>query len=149
LEFSNVFLYTASEREQTMTDILSDYEKAMSVIDGLSGEYQKWVRADLDRLEKAFNKAKDDKERREELIREDVFRAAHDMKGQGATFGYELITTVGNHLCRYIEKQDQFKDKEMSAVETHIRFLRQIIEEKLTGQGGEKGSKILKEIEVL
>ena len=133
-----------------MTDILSDYEKAMDVIDGLSDEYQKWVHADLERLDMAFSGAqKESGKRREKLIREDVFRAAHDMKGQGATFGYELITTVGNHLCRYIERQEEFGNDEMSAIDTHIRFLHQIIDEKLTGQGGSKGSRILEQIEGL
>jgi len=133
-----------------MTDILSDYEKAMGVIEGLSDEYQKWVHADLERLDTAFSKAENESGKlREKLIREDVFRAVHDMKGQGATFGYELITTVGNHLCRYIERQEKFGKDEMSAIDTHIRFLHQIIDEKLTGQGGKKGSEILEKVEVL
>ena len=133
-----------------MTDILSDYEKAMGVIEGLSDEYQKWVHADLERLDTAFSKAKNESGKlREKLIREDVFRAVHDMTGQGATFGYELITTVGNHLCRYIERQEKFGKDEMSAIDTHIRFLHQIIDEKLTGQGGKKGSEILEKVEVL
>ena len=133
-----------------MTDILSDYEKAMGVIEGLSDEYQKWVHADLERLDTAFSKAENESGKlREKLIREDVFRAAHDMKGQGATFGYELITTVGNHLCRYIERQKKFGKDEMSAIDTHIRFLHQIIDEKLTGQGGARGSEILEKVEVL
>ena len=131
-----------------MTDMLSDYEKAMNVIEGLSEEYQKWVRADLERLDTAFAKAQNESGSvREKIIREDVFRATHDMKGQGATFGYDLITTVGNHLCRYIERQTSFGDVQMIAIETHIRFLHQIIDEKITGNGGKKGSEILKQAE--
>ena len=100
-------------------------------------------------MDTAFAKAQNESGSvREKLIREDVFRATHDMKGQGATFGYDLITTVGNHLCRYVERQTNFDDVQMIAIEAHIRFLHQIVDEKITGNGGKKGSEILKQVEV-
>ncbi len=123
-----------------MNDTLSDYDKAMQVINDLSKEYEKWSAADLDRLTEAYDQASCvSSEKREQLIREDVFRAAHDMKGQGATFNYTLITDIANHLCRYIERQTDFQEKQLNEIGLHITFMREILEKKLTGDGGERG----------
>ena len=33
---------------------------------------------------------------------EQVFQIAHDIKGQGGSFGYDLMTLIANELCRLI-----------------------------------------------
>jgi chemotaxis protein histidine kinase CheA len=38
-----------------------------------------------------------------DLTRQALFRAAHDIKGHGATFGYPMAADVANSLCRAIE----------------------------------------------
>ena len=99
-----------------MGSLQDDYEKAMDVLADLALEYENWVRADLQRLQAIFKQAEAlDGEKRTHLIQTDLFRVAHDMKGQGATFDYDLITQIGNHLCRYIEKKSSFGSMEMAA----------------------------------
>ncbi len=133
-----------------MNDILSDYDKAMQVINDLSKEYEKWSAADLERLTQAYDEALyAPSERQCQLIQEDIFRAAHDMKGQGATFNYGLITDIANHLCRYIEHQTVFQEKQLNDIGLHITFLREILEKKMTGDGGERGIEMWKIIQEL
>lgn len=36
-----------------------------------------------------------------------LFRIAHDMKGQASTFGYPVITSVADSLCRFVEKIEE------------------------------------------
>ena len=131
-----------------MNDILSDYDKAMQVINDLSKEYEKWSAADLERLTQAYDEALyAPSERQCQLIQEDIFRAAHDMKGQGATFSYELITQIGKHLCRYVERKSFFGPAEMEAVSKHIQALAFVIDHRLTGDGGAEGQKLAAQIE--
>ena len=127
-----------------------EYNKAMAVLDDLAKDYVIWVQEDLKNLENTYSKAcATSGAERERIIRETLFRVVHDMKGQGATFGYDLVTDIGNHLCRYIERQDNFDAPQMEAVETHIKALRQIIDSKLTGDGGAQGQDLKEKVEVL
>ena len=127
-----------------------EYNKAMAVLDDLAKEYVVWVQQDLKNLEDTYLKACEAVGgEREKIIRETLFRVAHDMKGQGATFGYDLVTDIGNHLCRYIERQETFDKPEMEAIEIHIKALRQIIDSKLIGDGGNQGQDLKAKVETL
>ena len=133
-----------------MTDILNDYEKAMAVLDDLSKDYLVWVQTDLKNLENAFFQALQvDGEQIVSLIRDKLFRTAHDMKGQGATFGYDLVTDIGNHLCRYIERFDNFDEKQMDEIKIHINALRQVLDERLIHDGGNTGALLKQKVEAL
>ena len=123
-----------------MNGMLDEYNKAMAVLSDLAKDYVVWVQKDLQNLEDAYSQAVDaSADVREEIVRNSLFRIVHDMKGQGATFGYDLITDIGNHLCRYIERQDVFEETQMNAIKMHIQALRQIIEHKLVADGGNEG----------
>ena len=131
-----------------MSNTLDEYSKAMAVLDDLAKEYVVWVQQDLKNLEDTYSQAcSASGDVRDEIIRENLFRIAHDMKGQGATFGYELVTDIGNHLCRYIERQDTFDEPQMEAVEIHIKALRQIIDKKLIADGGKEGQDLKNKVE--
>ena len=131
-----------------MVSLQDDYEKAMDVLADLAKEYETWVLSDLQHLNDVFVKAQSvEGIERAKLIQSDLFRIAHDIKGQGATFDYDLMTQVGNHLCRYIEKKSSYGEKELDDIETHICALNQIIKGHLKGDGGEMGQKLLSHIE--
>ncbi len=124
-----------------------DYENAMNVLSELAGEYEKWVRGDLKHLMEVFEKAKSlNGNQRVQVIQSELFPIAHDVKGQGATFDYDLITQVADHLCRYIEKKSSYGPKELDDIELHIVILNKIIDAHLTGDGGESGLKLLSQI---
>ena len=131
-----------------MSGTLDEYNKAMAVLDDLAKEYVVWVQQDLKNLEDTYAQSvASSGDSRYKIIRESLFRVAHDMKGQGATFGYDLVTDIGNHLCRYIEKQEKFDEPQMKAVEAHVKALRQIIDHKLTGDGGKEGQDLKAQVE--
>jgi HPt (histidine-containing phosphotransfer) domain-containing protein len=66
----------------------------------LSGDFARWMESECARLDAA---------RREvaagftEKTRDELFRAAHDIKGEAATFGFPLVEPVAASLCRLIE----------------------------------------------
>ena len=129
---------------------LTEYEKAMDVLNNLAKDYEVWVQSDLQNLKNAYQKAEQKSENeRSDIMMHEVFKIAHDMKGQGATFGYDLITDIGNHLCRYIEKQTKFEGPQMLTVKTHIDVLDEILNTHLTGDGGKRGAVLKSKIEAL
>ena len=122
---------------------MTEYEKAMEELNNLAKDYEIWVQTDMQNLKDAYSKAQNaDGNTRVDIMMKEVFKVAHDMKGQGATFGYDLITDIGNHLCRYIEKQTSFEDAQMEAVKCHIDAMEEILNTHLTGDGGARGAEL-------
>ena len=80
--------------------------RAEKVIANLAGDYVNWAKEDLVKLENAYAKLKKGDGDQKELLL-GVFNVAHDMKGQGGSFDYELMTAVGDKLCRLVEKLDK------------------------------------------
>ncbi|MFC1673188.1 phosphorelay protein [Pseudomonadota bacterium] len=116
--------------------------KAEDVIANLADDYLDWVKEDFVRLEAAYEKLKagegDDKENLDA-----VFQIGHDMKGQGGSFGYELMTAIGDHLCRLVEKVETVGPREFTMIRVHIDAMRIVITKELKGDGGDEGRKLL------
>ncbi|HEY9079882.1 Hpt domain-containing protein [Magnetovibrio sp.] len=116
--------------------------KAEEVIANLADDYLDWVKEDLVRLEAAYEKLKtqggDDA-----ANLESVFQIAHDMKGQGGSFGYDLMTAIGDQLCRLVEKMDTVGPRQLNMIRVHIDAMRVIITKGLKGDGGNEGRQLL------
>ena len=76
-------------------------ERAEQVIGDLSESYIDWAREDLTKIQTVFEELKSSGGDSEPL--DGVFQISHDIKGQGGSFDYELMTIIGDMLCRYIE----------------------------------------------
>ena len=116
--------------------------KAEDVIANLADDYLTWVQEDLARLEAAYAEMEKGEGDPKELL-DNVFQIAHDMKGQGGSFGYDLMTAIGDQLCRLVEKMDKITPREVGMVRVHIDAMRVIIVKELKGDGGEEGRKLL------
>ena len=106
-------------------------------------EYLRWVGGDLNRLSEAFDLALKDTANRAKHV-EDLYTATVEIKGQGGSFGYPLMTTVGSQLCRFIETQgNDLDDPRMDIVKLHVETLKLVILQKMEGDGGPMGQKLL------
>jgi hypothetical protein len=67
---------------------------------------------------------------------EKSFNVAHDIRGQGGSFGFPLITRVGSSLCRYIEGRDWASAAtDVQVVSAHIGALKVVLVQNLRGEG--------------
>jgi len=124
-------------------------EKAEALIANLQGDFVVWVQEDLKKLQQNFDSANAlPVEERAEAMKS-VFGVLHDMKGQGGSFGYPLVTTISNTLCRFMESVGTYGPQEMQAILLHINTLRLIVAERLNGDGGTKGEKLVKGLELV
>ena len=62
--------------------------------------------------------------------RDALFLAAHDIKGQAATFGFPLVMPVADSLCRLIEHTPDMKRIPHNLIDQHVDAIRAIIREK-------------------
>ena len=66
----------------------------------------------------------------------DIFSFAHDLRGQGGSFGYPLLSTIGGSLCAFMEARDfQLKDGDMVVVRSHFDAAAAVLADEITGDG--------------
>ncbi|MEK9722618.1 MAG: Hpt domain-containing protein [Rhodospirillaceae bacterium] len=117
-------------------------EAAENAIASMGDQYLEWVQDDLTKIDAAFKVLKATGGGGKEIL-DDVFQVSHDMKGQGGSFGYDLITAIGNQLCRMIERMEHVDHAEIDAIRAHIDAMKLVIAQKMKGNGGQAGDQIL------
>ena len=101
--------------------------RAEKALEGLSSEFKKWMRIECDRLtaahavilKKGFNKASG----------EELFRAAHDIKGEAATFGFPWVAALADSLCRLLEHTPEAARIPITLVDQHVDAVRAVVRE--------------------
>ncbi len=121
--------------------------RAEAAIANMADQYLEWVVQDIERISKAFEELKAADTESTPAKLEVIFQVAHDIKGQGGSFGYDMMTSVGNQLCRLIEHADPTNPKLTEAVGVHIETLKLVIAQRIKGNGGKVGEQMLMGLE--
>lgn len=106
-------------------DPVARAEKALA---GLSGEFKAWMAIEADRLSAAH--ATILRDGFTDDAREELFRAAHDIKGDAATFGYPSAGAAAESLCRIIEHAPDLADVPSNLIVHHINAIQAIVRER-------------------
>ena len=117
-------------------------ERAEAVVASMGGDFVKWAEEDLKSLQRAFNGLNSGTADQKESLRT-IFQKSHDIKGQGGSFDFGLLTAIGDSLCRLTEEKDQAGPAEIKAIELHVEALNLVLNERLKGDGGDTGAKLL------
>ena len=110
------------EDEKDSDDPVARAEQALA---GLSGEFKGWMLAEADRLSAAHAAVRKDGFTR--TASEELFRAAHDIKGDAATFGYFYAGMVAESLCRVIEHAPDLNKVPSQLIEHHVNAIQAIV----------------------
>jgi HPt (histidine-containing phosphotransfer) domain-containing protein len=111
--------------ESDLDDPVARAEKALA---GLSGEFKNWMTVEADRLSAAHAAILMDGFT--ETAREELFRAAHDIKGDAATFGYPSAAAAAESLCRIIEHAPELSEVPPDLIAHHINAIQAIVRER-------------------
>jgi HPt (histidine-containing phosphotransfer) domain-containing protein len=111
--------------ESDLDDPIGRAEKALA---GLSGEFKKWMTVEADRLSAAHAAILRDGFTREN--RDELFRAAHDIKGDAATFGFPAAGLAAESLCRIIEHAPDIEQVPADLIGHHIDAVQAIVRER-------------------
>ena len=102
-------------------DPIARAEKALAA---LSSEFGAWMDSECERLDSA----------RRDILRDGftdankkaLFGAAHDIKGQAATFGYPAVASAADSLCRLIEHAPDPERIPSALIAQHVDAVRAI-----------------------
>jgi HPt (histidine-containing phosphotransfer) domain-containing protein len=111
--------------EEDLDDPIARAEKALA---GLSGEFKKWMAIEADRLSAAH--ATILKSGFTSSTSQELFRAAHDIKGDAATFGYPSAGAAAESLCRIIEHAPDLAEVPSELIAHHINAIQAIVRER-------------------
>jgi hypothetical protein len=110
--------------DKDLDDPVARAEKALA---GLSGEFKNWMGIETDRLAAAYAAILRDGFTGASC--EELFRAAHDIKGDAATFGYPSAAAAAESLCRIIEHAPDLEAVPSSLIAHHINAILAIVHE--------------------
>ncbi len=121
---------------------LKALERAEAVIADMTDTYLEWAAEDLAKIHAAVDELKAENKDREKALA-GVFQLSHDMKGQGGSFGYALMTILGGNLCRFIENLEDAGPAEVEVIQLHINAMDLVITKRMKGDGGKEGEQLL------
>jgi HPt (histidine-containing phosphotransfer) domain-containing protein len=108
--------------EEESDDPVTRAEKALA---GLSGEFKSWMAIEADRLTAAHAAILTDGFGDKACA--DLFRAAHDIKGDAATFGYPAAAATADSLCRIIEHAPDLEKVPLDLITHHVQAVQAIV----------------------
>lgn len=68
---------------------------------------------------------------------------AREIKGIAGTFGFDLLTQIGDSLYEFAADIDSLTDKRIKLIGSHIDAMELIIERRITGDGGPEARELL------
>src|SRR4051794_36931487 len=108
-----------------LDDPVARAEKALA---GLSGEFRNWMVIEADRLSAAHASILSDGFNDDTC--EELFRAAHDIKGDAATFGFPSAGAAAESLCRIIEHAPDLDQVPSNLITHHINAIQAIVRQR-------------------
>ena len=111
----------------------------------LKGQYKSWAKADLARLYEALDAARTHAAERDQHV-DEVYELSHNMRGQGGTFGYTLISDIGNSLCAFIEGANEFGTRELEAIRVHAESMQLALTSDLQSGADQAGAALLAQL---
>jgi chemotaxis protein histidine kinase CheA len=125
-------------------DPLTDAERAL---EELSAQFGSWMEDEC----RAFEEARRSIHRDglTDATRQALFRAAHDIKGQGATFGYPMAADVADSLCRVIEHTANAARIPLTFIDQCVDSVHAIIREHDRQNAEQTAAELVKELRML
>ncbi|WP_417317841.1 hypothetical protein [Emcibacter sp.] len=120
--------------------------KAHEALQEMAEDYPDWVSTLIDNLAEEHRRCVDTPEYRKAHY-EKINAIAHDMKGQGGTFGYQLITDFAEGLYNFTGPSAGMGDSHVEIIKAHIDAMRVVIKDRIEGDGGQIGTEIKKSLE--
>jgi len=116
-------------------------ERAEKVVESLRGEFEEIAKGEVVKLVAAATAllaAPSDIKKRQE-----VYMIAHELRGQGGSYGYPLVTRFGDQLCRYLDSTDSLDAKSLIIVKAAADAIAVVINAKVAGDGGDTGRQLV------
>lgn len=116
--------------------------RAEEELDRASMDFTDWAVDYLKELSALCDRALRQKSGRRRQL-EEINLLAHELRGQGGTFGYPLVTLIAKMLFDATGPGCPEDDDAIEVAKAHIDALRAVIRDKVAGDGGEVGKELM------
>ncbi len=124
-------------------------EHAEAAIRRSTEDYFVSIAEDMAKLQRYYELALAEPAKRNAHV-EELHGVAQAIAGQGSLFGYPLISGLGSQLCHFIEDhvfpvagERIPTEGELEVVKVHMEAIRLVIQQKMEGDGGPIGAKLV------
>ncbi len=119
--------------------------RAEQALKALAPQFADWIREEVDRLTAAFGAMKTDGVTASSLAA--VFVCAHDLKGQGTTYNFPLVTEIAGVLCQLLDGVElTVVTANMALVEAHIQAIEIAVRDGLKDDSDAVAGALLQEL---
>ncbi len=110
------------------------FAEAESIVKRMAAEYVDKLADDIEQMKKLAAAYRSDPS---DANLDKLFRLVHNMRGQGATFGFPLITEIGRTFCRYVRERPADVEVKPALVDQHLKALQVVYSQSIKGSGDE------------
>ena len=123
-------------------------EAAAAEFDKMGEDYPDWVQTHIKELYDHCRRSVDTPEERAKYFKR-INEIAHDMRGQGGTFGYPLISHFGDSLydASLFEIGAPISDNHVEIAKAHVDAMNAVIKARISGDGGAIGTELRSTLE--
>jgi chemotaxis protein histidine kinase CheA len=118
--------------------------RAEAAVDSLKDEFPDWIAKDIERLNRTFEAFS---AHRNAINADDLFRAAHDIKGQATTFEYPMIARVAGSLAKLMDTLASHDSVPLPLVEAHVDAIDVIHRDKIKDDSSLVALTLVEELE--
>ncbi|MDY0871876.1 Hpt domain-containing protein [Dongia rigui] len=132
--------------------------RAEAAVADLAKSYVTWASADVDKCTEHLATARavqpvanipegavDDRM----IAVQALYAIAHNIKGQGSSFGFPLMTRLGDSLCRLTRAKRPIPDADLNLIQAHLDAMRLVLAQNIRGDGGAIGDKLAQRLEAM
>ena len=119
--------------------------KAEAALKSLAGNFSQWLNDEIVKLEAARQQIHAQGTSAESM--ENLYLRAHDLKGLGTTYGYQLITRVAGSLCRMIDDKQKRSAAPLELIDAHIDAIKAAVRDDIKSDEHPVGSVLAEELE--
>jgi chemotaxis protein histidine kinase CheA len=119
--------------------------KAEAALKSLASNFTQWLADEISKLDAARQQVRADGATSETM--ENLYLRAHDLKGLGTTYGYQLITRIAGSLCRLIDDKEKRATTSLELIDAHIDAIKAAIRDDIKSDEHPVGRVLVEELE--
>ena len=123
--------------------------KAQATLDSMQSGFLDHLRQEIVRMDDAMQRALSQGPSECLAALREVYEISHNLRGQGSTFDYPLITAICGTLCDFIDQTERFEKAHLEAIGIQLSAIKAVAGGEIVGDGGKAGRELLSSIEEL
>ena len=121
------------------------FAKAEAALKSLASNFAQWLNDEIVKLETSRQTVRAQGVTTETM--ENLYLRAHDLKGLGTTYGYQLITRIAGSLCRLIDDKEKRATVPLELVDAHIDAIKAAVRDDIKSDEHPVGRVLVEELE--